>query len=509
MEQNKIFCVILLLLLYTITLDIKLFLYSFVFLISGLLILNKKTHLSVIVLAVYLFSIIVLFKRQKMEKFQNKEQDEKIKFKNSLKESVGTDLANEIETKMNNDLLDRKVLKLSNPKAIQKRDSYHSMTSNNYKKVFFVISSLLDENYFIKNRENIESFLTEYSVNNLFDLTEKVLNKENNPIYNNFLEQITCLTNIGKVNYLQCDNLNYKKMYAFSELYYVYCLEPEDIVQLINTYKIYKLCDLSAKRYLLKDGQINTPKYDGLLYYLNEKTINDNYYDILKILELNKFLHNQDKSLRESLYNFNDKNKQVVKDLNSIMVLFDFYNVFDNVLVNYNEEEISWELLILKSADLNQPYWDTLKLFTQYELKKRIIRAINRYTKTDEDIFSIELDEKYLKKNEDTKLKKEEKIIEIDQCKDDTKELVILKELNLQYIMENFSLKINSIITEIIELFNNRCNVDCPEDSGIFSKYLYYFKEIMNILSKDERMFYVGLLIFVISLLMYFVNISK
>ena len=94
-------------------------------------------------------------------------------------------------------------------------------------------------------------------------------------------------------------------------------------------------------------------------------------------------------------------------------------------------------------------------------------------------------------------------------CKDETDELVIMKDLNLQYIMENFSLKMNSIITEIVELFNNRCNVDCPEDSGIFSKYLYYFKEIMNILSKDEQMFYVGLLVFIISLLMYFISISQ
>ena len=75
--------------------------------------------------------------------------------------------------------------------------------------------------------------------------------------------------------------------------------------------------------------------------------------NLLKILELDKFLDNSDRNIRESLYNYTDTNKQAVKDLNSIMVLFDFYSVFDNVLINYNEQDISWELLILKSADLN------------------------------------------------------------------------------------------------------------------------------------------------------------
>jgi len=504
MEQNKIFCVILLLLLYTITLDIKLFLYSFVFLLSGLLILNKKTHLSIVVLVVYLFSIIALFKRQKKEQFQNDKDFEEL-----LEDNVGKEAAKKIATTMKNDLQDNKELKsLVNKKNKQKTDSYHSMTSSNYKTVFFVLSSLLDENYFRKNKENIEGFLTEYQVNNLFDLTEKVLNKDNNPMYNNFLEKITCVNKTGKVYYLHCDNMNYKKLYAFCELYYVYCLDPEDVVELINKNKIYKLCDLSAKRYLLKDGEINTFKYEGLIYYLNEKTINDNYYDLIKILGLDKQLDNPNRNLRESLYNYNDNNKELVKDLNSIMVLFDFYNVFEKVLVNYNEQNISWELLVLKSADLNQPYWDTLHLFRKYNLKERVVREINRYTKTEENIFSIEVDDKYLPKN-DSEETMEEKVVNMSECDNDTKELVIMKDLNLKYIMENFSLKMNSIITEMIELFNNRCNLDCPDDSSIFSKYLYYFREIMNILSKDERMFYVGLLVFVISILMYFVSISQ
>ena len=73
----------------------------------------------------------------------------------------------------------------------------------------------------------------------------------------------------------------------------------------------------------------------------------------MKILELDDNLDNQ--LLRETLYNYNDKNKEVVKDLNSIMVLFDYFKVFDEILLNYDELEYNWELVVLKSANLNQP----------------------------------------------------------------------------------------------------------------------------------------------------------
>ena len=93
--------------------------------------------------------------------------------------------------------------------------------------------------------------------------------------------------------------------------------------------------------------------------------------------------------LRETLYNYNDKNKEVVKDLNSIMVLFDYYKVFDEILLNYDELEYNWELVVLKSANLNQPYWNTLYYFRKYDIKNRIIKAINKFTKSEEDIFSM------------------------------------------------------------------------------------------------------------------------
>jgi len=215
--------------------------------------------------------------------------------------------------------------------------------------------------------------------------------------------------------------------------------------------------------------------------------------------------------IRETLYNYNDKNKRVVKDLNSIMVLFDYYKVFDEILLNYDEIEYNWELVVLKSADLNQPYWHTLSYFKDYNLKDKIIRGINKFTKSEEDIFSIELADKCKPPDITEKVEEEEyKIISKNKNKCDTdEELVILKELSINYIITNFTKKLNDIINDLIELFNNRCNVDCPDNDSMFGKYIYYFREIITILSKDERMFFVGLLITFIAIVLNFIDLSN
>ena len=195
------------------------------------------------------------------------------------------------------------------------------------------------------------------------------------------------------------------------------------------------------------------------------------------------------------------------------MVLFDFFKVFDEILLNYDELEYNWELVILKSVDFNQPYWDNINYFSKYDIKEKIIRSINKFTKTEEDIFSIELAEKCKDYKENIVEEKEEeyKVLpeEKDNNCDDDKEFVILKDLSIDYILKNFSLKIVDIINDLVELFNRRCAVDCPDNDSYYGKYIFYFKEIAKILSKDERLFFVGLLILIIGIILNFVDLSN
>ena len=49
---------------------------------------------------------------------------------------------------------------------------------DNYQKTFFVLNSLFEGEYLEKNKEEIEKILVEYKVNNLFDLSLNILNKD-------------------------------------------------------------------------------------------------------------------------------------------------------------------------------------------------------------------------------------------------------------------------------------------------------------------------------------------
>lgn len=493
MEHNKLFVVFLLLTIYALTVNKKIFIITFIFFISFLLYLNNKVKLSITFLIIYLLTLVIT---KKVEFFKTKQlKIEKFQPIND----------NEVNNKDNED----NNLEISN-NLIQEIDSSHTMTSNNYQETFFILFSLLESDYIEKNKKNIENILVEYKINNLFDLSLNILNKDGNIIYNNLLEKITCISDNGNTNYLDCSNINYTKLKAFADLYLVYTLEIDLIIKLINVHKIYALCDLFAKKYILKDGEIETYQYYGLEYYINERYFNDKYFEILKILELTENLDNQI-AIRETLYNYNDKNKKLVKDLNSILVLFDFFKVFDEVLLNYDELEYNWELVLLKSVDLNQPYWENISYFSDYDIKQKIVKAINKFTKTDEDIFSIELAEKCIKeeKHKEKEKEKEEeyKVLEdVDKCEND-KEFVILKDLSIEYILKNFSKKIIDIINDLVKMFNKRCAVDCPENESKFGKYIFYIKEISNILSKDERLFFVGLLMVLLGIIFNFGNV--
>ena len=47
------------------------------------------------------------------------------------------------------------------------------------------------------------------------------------------------------------------------------------------------------------------------------------------------------------------------------------------------------------------------------------------------------------------------------------------------------------------------------ESNSMVDKYLYYFKNIMAILTKEGRLLYTGLLILLIALLVFFIEISS
>ena len=68
----------------------------------------------------------------------------------------------------------------------------------------------------------------------------------------------------------------------------------------------------------------------------------------------------------------------------------------------------------------------------------------------------------------------------------------------------NFSKTITDIINDLIILFNKKN--DCSTNQTLL---VYYINELVKILMIKGRMFYVGILVIIISLIFYFIDISN
>ena len=429
------------------------------------------------------------------------------------------------------------------------------MYEDDYNKLLFVFNSLLDKKYMKQNKFVIEEIIDNYRINNIFELSKTVLNKDKNPVYNNFLEKITCRDK-GTVNYIQCDNENYKRLYAFCELIYVFTFNLDTVVELINKYNIMSVCQLSAERAILQDDKSQTSfGYEtlGLEYYLNEKSFSRKYYDILEILELDEMLSDDANeagmALEERLYNYHNSNKKAVKNLNTIMVLFDFYGIFDRYILNMEDDEYNWNLGILKSVDLNLPCWESVEFFKNYDVKGRIVKSINKLTSVDDEFLNrnsnpknpfdpennstndssssknmgsmrnmlasnntddgfIEEDD-FFKNNLNTFRKRYKTIYDKNEAEKEHVRNKLDRKLNLKYIRENFNKTLVDIINDTLKLYSRRCDLDCYDDKNpVFSRIIFYMREMLKILTKDDRMMFVGILLIMLSIIFYFIGAS-
>ena len=389
------------------------------------------------------------------------------------------------------------------------------LSKQTYSKISLILRSLLDKTYLENNKESIDNVIDKFNIKDIFSLSDSIINKKEKVKYDNFLEKITCIKD-NNVNYLDCSNKNYEKLKIFSELIRVYTFSIEFVLKLINEYKVRRLCDVENHlKVLINNGKYGY-EYNGYMVYVNKFSVNNKYYKLLELLGLDKKLKNQNTNipLKERLYNYEDENTKVSKELNSLVVMFDYYKILDEVRLFNEEDDYEWDYSVLRNIDLNKNYWD-ISFFKDYKIKDLIINKINELTKDDKNIFKNDLNEKYKKLSNDEKLKQqsdnskdEYKIIEDKYDKKESQEF--LEKLNLKNIKENFTKVFLEIIDEIHHLYDDRCKNDCKNDDNTFlNTCMYYSSNILKICIKNGRMFYVGLFIIFISLMLYFVDASK
>ena len=66
------------------------------------------------------------------------------------------------------------------------------------------------------------------------------------------------------------------------------------------------------------------------------------------------------------------------------------------------------------------------------------------------------------------------------------------------------------IIDDLALLSKKKCNLECNDTAfPLFSKFTFYSGEVLKILTKRERMLYVGILLVILSIIFNFIVASK
>ena len=233
MNQSKLFILVLLLLLFMVSCS-KVLLIPVTLIISGFFVVKRQYNIALIVLSLLFFMSMIF--NNKIETFQQADlgsdgasrriryrADNLIKTFTFEKEPTSNAAATQQATQQATEQATEQATQQATQQATEQATELkpHVMYEDDYNKLLFVFDSLLDKKYMKQNKFAIEEIIDNYRINNIFELSKTVLNKDKNPVYNNFLEKITCREK-GTVNYIQCDNENYKRLYAFCELIYVF-----------------------------------------------------------------------------------------------------------------------------------------------------------------------------------------------------------------------------------------------------------------------------------------------
>ena len=386
-------------------------------------------------------------------------------------------------------------------------------------------------------------------------LTVKQLNQIQNTTNNYTLEDLIYTNNLDEI-LSNTDNNIMATIISFRELSKIYLLDYQKIVFLIKN-NIKTIEDINNNIELLDDIH-----KIGLDYYNDLKVLTDEHYLILYNLYFDNDLFENTILTKDNISNTNvidilenykkidfikkyiEKNEILKKLLIESLILLEYYDILDkgqftpiNVIKTIQNLSITtvsdniFELLNLKHR---------ATIFYSNYLKKNIQDKKNNVDWIDYSTNTKVKDENADKqKNLKTELlNKEYKELKI---MDDVHYGNVRKDVDFKNIITDFSNTMIDIIEELIGLFNqekfinsqtNKLNIDNESsekseesedsedseenntkntyfDTNAFKKYIFYFKEIIHIFTKNGRMFHTGILLLFISIIIYFVDSTK
>ena len=505
--------------------------------------------IKILILILLIIFSISIFYNMKSEHFTNKNDEKKIYINEDLELTKNNydeiDLVFRTLTNFNrgdiiqiiaNDSI-TDVYKLCNI-IIKNQNQNKKLTINSNTK----IKTIKNKCYFqtfgknIKKIENYKILPKLIALSNIIKIPTLPINKCLKIINN---KKIFCLYEL----YLQRNNLKLSNLELLGiEYYFGNNTIPPTFYKLIQYLEIFKnelFNTLDIKTITNKMNNIYSLKFknfENKVNYLEKQIINKNildynllllifYYhkviDLSNVILINNLINSKTKYKYQNSLIDKDIEKALVNSLNNLDLeknIFKNNNSLETILVKYDIKEIIKNKLNEYKSNI-KPNPNTLLFNIPLEKPKDLKPRTSDF-------------EEHKKEKQKSVFEKEYKIIKDlnVEAMNYNNEIKNLKYNNIINIQENFSDNINNILNDIVNLFSitkkdvidfnksknatnpslfNAVNLEYLVSEKNLDKYLFYFKNIILILIKEERLIYTGLLLLMITIAIYFIEITK
>ena len=323
------------------------------------------------------------------------------------------------------------------------------------------------------------------------------------------------------------------KALTLSKLIPIYLMTPEDMVSFINkentTFEKLK----SDKN--IRNTIFGVDSYQSLAmeYYFGEKKLTKKHYKIITTLGLQSVIPESVAEDLESLLVTQRYYDYGIKDVVGKVILFEHLNFINGAELTEdwasddpNGDE--WVKIKLVQIDLTDNLFLSNNLFKQYNLEDKIKRFISTLEEEERERIARETIDFSKPFNEQSQQKalfdarnniKDEKITEyhseliekMDENEDDVMTDVTIDFNNVDKLIKKSNNTLTGVLDEIQILYTNVSNTNYAPGSpfnNMLTRYLVFVKELMNILTRDQRLLFVGLFVMILAVVFSLIEVN-
>ena len=265
-------------------------------------------------------------------------------------------------------------------------------------------------------------------------------------------------------------------------------------------------------------------------YYLGVKRFSKKHFKFFEGIDvIDEDYKLKIKALKPNVVYFDEK----IKELGSLMTIIEHLGFLtpDDIKSDFSEDDIEgkqWTIDTYKRVDLNSNEFDKNYYLKKYKIRKKIQDKLELEKKEREGTTKSRLEEIIdfksrssllfeelnqtgvetdgLNRDIQSKSIEEYQSVLVENTEKDVKDEIVELQ-NYDTLREKSMTAYFNIIDDVKNLYN-KIQKD-HKDESIINKYLVFFMSLINILVKEQRLFFVGILFVILSIIFNFIEISR